>query len=341
MGIATISAAAPGVSADPRVAPMLARTRELAAQLGTPEAVAFAAAASGFTHFNGGRWRAAQHDFDQAEMLFRDQCLGKSYETSTVRGMLLRTLFNLGDFRELAQRTPPILRQCQQQRDLYLELICQSASSAMLGLARDDLHAADQAVKRSIELLVPGTVRLQHYWAYTAECQVALYRGEGSSAYERMAWLFPELERALLTQVTSCRMVTMALKGRAAVAAARAQPAHQVRLLDDAEAAAAALAAELVPWGKPAATAIHASVAVVRNEHDEAQRLYGEAAAAYDALDMTLFAAASKRLEGQLRNDAQGPRWIALADARFRAQGIEQPEHMTAMLVAATPTLSE
>ena len=29
------------------------------------------------------------------------------------------------------------------------------------------------------------------YWAYTAECQVALYRGEGSTAYERVAWLFP------------------------------------------------------------------------------------------------------------------------------------------------------
>lgn len=72
---------------------------------------------------------------------------------------------------------------------------------------------------------------------------------------------------------------------------------------------------------------------MVRGDRSEAERLLGEAAREYDALDMTLFAAGARRLEGQLRADAQGEQLVRAADARFAAQGVVDPARMTAVLV--------
>ena len=214
-----------------------------------------------------------------------------------------------------------------------MELVCHTASSAMLGLCHDDLTLSDRALQRATSLLEPGVVRLQHYWAFTAECQVALYRGQARQAHQRMVWLFAELKRALLTQVTSCRMVTLSLRGRAAVARAGVEPEARTGLLSAAERDAQLLEAELVPWGRPSGLAIRGAAAMVRGDRSEAVRLLGEAAREYDALDMTLFAAGARRLEGQLRADAQGEQLVRAADARFAAQGVVDPARMTAVLV--------
>ena len=48
---------------------------------------------------------------------------------------------------------------------------------------------------------------------------------------------------------------------------------------------------------------------------------------------MMLFAAGARRLEGQLRADAQGEQLVRAADARFAAQGVVDPARMTAVLV--------
>jgi hypothetical protein len=128
-------------------------------------------------------------------------------------------------------------------------------------------------------------------------------------------------------------MVVLSLRGRAALARALAEPAERASLLSAAERDAGLLEAELVPWGKPAGLAIRAGVAMARGERATARQLYGEAARAYDVHDMALFAAGARRLEGQLRADAQGAQLVRAADACFAAQGVLSPERITRALV--------
>jgi hypothetical protein len=337
LAIATMNTAAPGPGAARQYAPLLERIRELCRRLGTAEALGYEATAEGFIAFNGGRFKQAAAAFARANALFRDQCVGRSWETSTTHGMLFRSLFYLGDLRELERLCPPVLRQAEQQGDRHMELICQSAVSAMLGVARDSLEAADRAVARSIDLLPPDTTVLQHYWAHGAEVQVALYRGDAGAAYARVTWLLGALKRALLTKVTSVRMVTTSIRARAAVARSFGDAAARTALIQEALRDAAALERELVPWGKPAGLAIRASVAVARGDKGLAMRLFSESAQLYDANDMPLYAAGAERLAGLLRGSDEGAAEVRAADERLRAQGVAEPARMTAMLVAQLP----
>jgi hypothetical protein len=152
-----------------------------------------------------------------------------------------------------------------------------------------------------------------------------------------MSWLFPALKRALLTRVVPCRMLVRALRARAAVALSHTQPEDSVRLLLSAEADAEKLVREREAWGRPSALAISGTVAMARKQHELACTHFAEAARGYDALSMSLYAAAARRLEGQLRGGDAGAELVREADARFHAQGVRNPERMTALLVGEPP----
>jgi hypothetical protein len=330
MSIAHFSAA--GMKSRERVKALMATEHELAQRLGNAEARAYANGAAGIAWFNAGEFRPAKEALVHAEALFRDQCVGVAYELNSVRGILFRTLFSLGELRELRARATPITLQAERQNDRYMSIICLTAASSVLEAQLDRAEAAREAVKEAEKRLVEGVIHLQHYWAYTAESQIALYRGEAREAYERMAWLMPRLRRALLTRIAPCRMLVCSLRGRAAVSLLYSERGREKELARMAEKDAQALRRELDVWGQPSAHVIEGTLAAARGQDALAISLLGQAALGFDAIDMSLYAAAARRLEGSLRGGDGGAELVAQADRRFAAEGVQNPARMTALL---------
>jgi serine/threonine protein kinase len=337
LGMAICNQSAGGMAASVRTGRMLERENALATELGTPEAQAYASGAQGFAHFNSGEFQAAMPYLDRSEMLFRDQCVGVSFELNSIRGILFRNLFALGELRELRARATPILNEARRQCDRYMIIICQSTAGALLATQTDEPEQAELAMRDACERLVQGVVHLQHYWAYTAECQVALYRGDAERAYAGMAWLAPALKRALLWRVAPCRILVTALQARTAVALAQTRRAQSEQYLVEAEGCAARLAREQERWVKPAASAILGTVALTRGQEAEASAHLAAAAAGYDAQHMKLYAAAARRLEGLARGGDDGTSLVRTADAAFAAENVLNPGRMTALLVGEPP----
>jgi serine/threonine protein kinase len=324
-------------SSSARTRQMLAREHALAAELGSPEAQAYAGGAQGITHFNWGEFARAKEQLDRAEALFRERCVGVTYELNSIRAFMFRTLFALGELRELRERALPVLNEARRLQDRYMIIICQSAAGALLATQEDQPEQADEAVRDASGRLVQGVVHLQHYWAYTADCQVALYRADAARAHAGMSTLAPALKRALLWRVVPCRMLVTALLGRAAAALSLEAGQDRQRLWREAERCAASLSREPQAWGQPAASSILGSVAMARGDGEAAASHFAAAARGYDEEHMKLYAAAAMRLEGLLRGGEQGAGRCREADARFAAEGVLNPARMTALLVGEAP----
>jgi hypothetical protein len=205
--------------------------------------------------------------------------------------------------------------------------------------AQEDLpDAAEDAVRDACGRLVQGVMHLQHYWAYTAEAQVALYRGDAARAHAGMRQLGPALKRALLWRVVNCRLLVTALLGRSAVALSLARHgSERAALWREAEAQAARLSGEREAYAKPAASAILGSVAGARGDEAGAVLHFAAAARGYDAAHMKLYAAGARRLEGLFRSGDEGALQVREADAAFAAEGVLNPGRMTALLVGEWP----
>src|SRR5205823_1912462 len=110
------------------------------------------------------------------------------------------------------------------------------------------------------------------------------YRGDGASALRRMVTGWPAFRRSMLLRVQYARVTLLDLRGRAAVAAARAAaPSERGPLLAEAERAAARLATTSAAWAVPLADTIRAGVAVLRG--DDATVIVRRAIAGYEVAD--------------------------------------------------------
>jgi hypothetical protein len=156
-----------------------------------------------------------------------------------------------------------------------------------------------------------------------------LYAGDGKGALERITARWPAVEKALLLRIQALKLTLLQLRAFAAVAAARegggADP------LRAAEKDARAIERERMPWSDPYVPLIRAAVAAVRGDADAARAELARAPELFDAADMKLWAAASRRRLGVMIGGDEGATLVAEADAFMRGQGIASPERWTAM----------
>ena len=87
-----------------------------------------------------------------------------------------------------------------------------------------------------------------------------------------------------------------------------------------------------MPWGDPLAHLIQAGIAAARGSRDHAISLLRTAEAGFEAADMALYAAASRRRRGQLTGGDEGRSLVDQADAWMAGHDILNRDRMTAML---------
>lgn len=316
---------------------ILREAASVAERLGDPKLRGLCTFAAGMTAYEGGQWSRARDLLQQADSIFSDACAGVTLEVATNRHFLVLALLQLGELEDLAQRVPDYILDAEDRGDRFTATSFRNGCMNIAWLVDDDVGGARAAIGRAMSPWAPTPFYLQHYEGLYAQVSIDLYAGEGQAAWSRVQQQWPALKRAQLLAVQQLKLEALFFKGRAALAAA-AQPdgAPDPALLGEARSAARAMRKAGMDWSDPLATVLDAGVAVGRGERDAAIDLLGDAVAQLELQDMSLYAAAARRLRGQLIGGRDGDVGVEQSNHWFRSQGVKSPERM-ARLFAPCP----
>jgi hypothetical protein len=328
-------AAGPGGPSRHRAAQLVAASRRLAERLDNPHALGLSSLMAGVAGFLGGRWGDALGDCEHAAQVLGERCTGVAWELHNAHFFGLCALTMLGELAEVQRRVPPLRRAAEERGDLY------AGGTLRVGLISLCTLAADQparAREETVEAMRPWAGRhfqLQHYSQLVAEVHTDLYLGDGEAALGRMIKLWPSLRRALLLRTQFFRVEAHDLRARSALAfAARHEvgSVERARLLDAAEADAARVEREHMPWARPIGLLLRAGIAQLRGQTALATPLVAETERGFQAASMALHAAAARRRRGELLGHTDGDGLVAAADAWMVGQQIRNPRRMTALI---------
>src|SRR5262249_12330188 len=139
-----------------------------------------------------------------------------------------------------------------------------------------------------------------------------------------------------LARVQSTRVSMQLFRAMCALAAA-VTAADPKPLLYIAEKDARQLRREGLPWPDAGERFLRAALAAQRGDTVGARGLLAEAVTAFEALDMHLSAAATRRRLGELLGGTEGAALVAQADAWMASQNIRNPARMTAAFAPGFP----
>jgi serine/threonine protein kinase/tetratricopeptide (TPR) repeat protein len=334
-------AASTGGSNQRRTARLLARASELAERANDPYASGMIALARGVCAYLEGRWTVAQWECDRAEAIFRDGCIGVAWELDTAHAFALWGLSHQGAVAELSRRWPILLDEARARGDLYAAMNLSSYIMSIVRLAADEPDTADRELRQTMSQWSSEGYHVQHNDALWALVQIALYRGDGAAAWNLIEQSWPALRRSLLLRVQFIRTSMNFLRARAALAAAvslrRSRPARIRPLLAVARRTARQLERECMPCPSAYARLIGGAVAAIGGDTAAAMALLTEAVARFEAVDMRLCAAATRRRLGELQDGPSGQEEVDRATRWMANEKIKNPDRMAAMIITSWP----
>ncbi|MEJ7813168.1 MAG: AAA family ATPase, partial [Gemmatimonadaceae bacterium] len=323
-------AAANGVRAAQWTEDVLARAQGLADKLGSPRELGLAAVTAGSAACMLGDFPRSAELCSRAERILRERCTGVQWELTTCQIFLLTAFAYLGKVGEVVRRMPLLLEAAHDRGNLF-EAIELRTRQNFYWLVTDAPEDGRREVAYAMARWTRRGFYRQHYNALLALTQIDLYVGDPTAAWSRLREQWPALSRSLLLRVQLLRCESWHLHARCAIAAAAGQRDGEPELRT-AERLAVRIARERAAWAAPFAPLLRAGVAAVRGDTAAAAAELATAAEGFDAAHMALYAAVSRRQWGQLLGGDQGRQLTANADAFMRAQGIERPERIAAVL---------
>jgi tRNA A-37 threonylcarbamoyl transferase component Bud32/tetratricopeptide (TPR) repeat protein len=288
-----------------------------------PHAVPWMLGTQGTAAFLLGRFRKALELCTEAERLFRERCVGVPWEVATMRLWSSRALWYLGRLADLADRVPLLMRESRERGDLYGEISLRASVAPLMEVAAGRPDQALEEARVAEAAWSTKAFHIQHYYALFSRLSALLYAGRINEATADLRRTWPPLRWSLILRVQVIRANMIDLRGRAALAAGD---------LAGTERAALGLAREKMPWIDALSLMLRAGLEAARGRTAAAVKLYEEAAAAFDATDMSLHAQAADRRRGALIGGDEGRVLVDAADAWMRGQRIADPERITDML---------
>jgi hypothetical protein len=308
---------------------LVARARSLAAEVGHPNPMGFAAFAAGAADYLSGLWKSGLRLCDEAEHILRTRCTGATWWCNSASFFALESLAYLGDFHELRRRVPRALDSAQGRQDLYAANVLRTGMPNLAWLAAGDVEQARAQIEMAKTGWVRDTFHIQHLGQLLGDMQVDLYAGDGASAHRRVSAAWPAIQRAGVLRIQLTRIVTWHQRGRAALAAGALGNRDALVL---AAHVAQRLMREAMPWSDPLGRLLAAGAAHIDKRPDLALAELSRAAIAFRAVDMEAYAAAADLRAGQLLGGDAGAAQVAAAAARLRELGCEDPDRMAAVL---------
>jgi hypothetical protein len=311
-----------------RTKQMLEAARALARQRNEPEARGLVFLAEGVTAAMEGDWPRARDLCDQAETIFRDLCLGFSWEQGTAHRFALWPLLYMGELAEVARRLPGLLEQARDRDDLYDETNLCLVARTYLRLAADQPARARQELAEVMARWSQQGFHVQHMNRLFDDTQIDLYEGQPRQAWQRLEANWRALSCSQLLRVQQVRIFMTALRGRTALALAAVDP--EPALVRSAQRDARALWRERAPWSQALGRLLDAGVASCQGK--PAAALLRDAADRCEATHMRLYSASARwqlaRLEG-----AAGQQMGEQAESWMRSQQIARPDRMAGLHV--------
>ena len=306
------------------------QAQEMATRLGHPHALAMAVAAAGVAAYHIGKFRDSMQLMDRADGIFRDGCPGSPWERAMCELFVAIDRFYLGEIRELGVRSSRVVAEADERGDLFQSDTVRVQGLCTVALAQDRPLEVDETLSAAIDRWPNG--------GYVHDCagpllqtRVRLYVEDGPGARVASQELWRRAEGAGLLHNQHQRLEVVHIQGAAALAAALAASSPRA-LLGEAARAARKIEAQHMDWARPLAGLLRAGIAAQGGKAEPAAALLAEAERGFEAAEMALYAAAARRRRGQLLGGDEGRELVTAAEQWMRAQDIENPARMTAML---------
>ena len=213
---------------------------------------------------------------------------------------------------------------------------------SIVRLAADEPDTADRELRQTMSQWSREGYHVQHNDALWAAVQIELYRGDGTAAWSLIDQSWPALAPvvALAGPVHSNVDDTSSAPAphwprRSRVR--RSRPAEARSLLAVARRAARRLERERMPCPTAYARLIRGALAAIGGDSARAVSLLTEAVACFEAVDMRLCAAATRRRLGELQGGASGQAEIDRAASLDGRREDQESRSMAAMIITPWP----
>ena len=177
-----------------------------------PYAEGILALGQGISVFMCGEWQEALKTFDHAEAIFRDQCIGASWEINTAVSFALWSLHYLGRLDEMSRRWPVKVAEARERGDLYSATNLSTYTMAVVKLAADDPAGATRLLEDVMGLWSHQGYHIQHHNAQFARTAIELYKGNARSAWDHVSEQFTNYRRSMLFRVQKIRIDTLQIR---------------------------------------------------------------------------------------------------------------------------------
>jgi hypothetical protein len=324
--------ATPGRRAHKRTTRLVKLAEEIAARVDQPYTQGWAVLARGMVAYLEGDHRSSRVACERAEETFRNECTGVAHEINIARLFSLFSMFYLGDFGELSRRVPRLLKEAEDNGDLYLATSLRMGLPNSMWLAADDPEGARQQVAEGMRRWTKRSFHNQHYFNMSAEAHIDLYRGDPAAAHARVLADWPKLKSSLILRIQTIRVLAVGLRGRCSLArAAEANEQERRPLVAAVEADATLLEKEGLACSIPQAELLRAGTAALRGDAAAARAELERAAAGFESVGMKAYASASRRRLGALIGGDEGRALVEAEDAWQRGEAIRNPDRFTAL----------
>jgi hypothetical protein len=326
--------AAGGGPARARTERLVSAAESLAAQVGHPNALGYAAFAGGTADYLVGRWASGRERCDRAAEIFRERCTGVSWWIDTANYFALECLAYGGELAELSRRVKTLLADAEERGDRYAATNLRIGLPAMAWLCADDLDDGRRQIEEAMAGWSHQGFHIQHLAELLSLGQMDLYLGEGLTAYRRITGAWDAITGAIVFRVQLTRIATYHQLARASLAAAIESPAGSAerrRLVAGARRAASKIAREHMSWGDPLAALARAGAAHLVGDDGAARSELAAAIAGFDAAGMGAYAAAARCRLGMLEGGDAGAALLAAGTAVL-APAVRRPDRMSAVL---------
>ncbi len=315
----------------PRAYRLLDLADRLARQENSSHGVACATGCRGLVEFVYGHFRQGRELLERSAQLYREGCMGASWEIFICRMYALICMFYEGNLPELARRLPPLLVEAEDCGDLFTAVSVRVALEYYVTLAADQPREARRTVVESMKRWSQSGFQMQHRYALLTEAEIDLYEGAGGAAEKRFQEQWKALERSLLLHVRQQRIETFYARARSAIMAAGEAGADRKACYATAARFAKALAKENLEWATAFGLLTGAAVAAGRGDAGEALAMLARATRLFDGLDMKLHAAAARRRHGELLKGSEGEALIQQAEAWLTQAQVKNIPRMVAL----------
>ncbi len=323
-----------GTSQQHRTAKLVEASLTLAERVNHPHALGLANITAGMAAYLEGHWTRACERLERGEKILRENCTGVTWELDTSMSFQLRSLLFIGDLERIRERLPRFLKDVREKGDLYAEVNLRCRVVWVSLLFADRPQEARREVEDAITRWSQRGFHIQHYWHLTGMVEIALYCGEAEQAWKFLESTWPAMEKSLLLRIQLTGTEARILRCRAGLAAAVALGIDSKagrHLLGKTERTLRRVEKDKIFWAEPLAQLVRAGIASSGGDEPRARDLLAAAAAGFEAADMNLHAAVSRRRRGQV-SGSDGKRLIREADHWLSDQGVVDVERLASVI---------